>query len=68
VGNPIAFAARTFEPAVFTSLIRAVDTRVCAEQRQESGQTARWPELESYRQRLVAMAPPEAPGYPSDGK
>jgi hypothetical protein len=68
VGNPIAFAARTFEPAVFSSLIRAVDTRVCAEQRQESGQTPRWSELESYRQRLAAMASPEAPGHPPGGK
>ena len=61
-GNPIAFAARTFEPAAFSSLIRAVDTRVCAEQRQESGQTPRWSELESYRGRLAAMAPSAASG------
>jgi hypothetical protein len=67
VGNPIAFAARTFEPAVFSSLIRAVDTRVSAEQRRESGQTPRWSELESYRRQLAAMVP-EAPGYPPDGK
>jgi hypothetical protein len=67
VGNPIAFAARTFEPAVFSSLIRAVDTRVSAEQQRESGQTARWSELESYRQQLAAMAPEETRGYPTQG-
>ena len=64
VGNPIAFAARTFEPAALSSLIRAVDTRVRAEQRREPGQTPRWSELESYRRQLAAMAPPEAPGCP----
>ena len=64
VGNPIAFAARTFEPAVLSSLIRAVDTRVSAEQRRQPGQTPRWSELDSYRRQLAAMVPPEAPGYP----
>jgi hypothetical protein len=74
LGNPIAFAAWTFEPAVFCSLIRAVDTRVSAEQRRESGQTPRWSELESYRRQLAAMAPeetrhlPGTGGYPPDGK
>jgi hypothetical protein len=64
-GNPIAFAARTFEPAVFSSLIRAVAARVSEEQQREYGQTARWSELEAYRQQLAAMAadqPTEGPG------
>ena len=59
VGNPVAFAARAFEPAVFSSLIRAVDSRVNAEQQRESGRTPRWSELESYRRQLAAMAPEE---------
>jgi hypothetical protein len=67
VGNPIAFAARTFEPAVFSSLIAAVSRRVSEEQQRENGQTPRWSELETYRRRLAAMVP-EAPGYPPDGK
>ena len=68
VGNPIAFAARTFEPAVFSSLIRAVDTRLSAEQMRESGQTPRWSELESYRRRLAALAPPAAHDCSPDAK
>jgi hypothetical protein len=63
-GNPIAFAARTFEPAMFSSLIRAVVARVSEEQQREYGQTARWSELEAYRRQLEAMTP----GYPPDGK
>jgi hypothetical protein len=64
-GNPIAFAARTFEPAVFSSLLRAVTARVSEEQQREYGQTARWSELEAYRRQLTAMSadqPTEGPG------
>jgi hypothetical protein len=64
-GNPIAFAARTFEPAALSSLIRAVVARVGEEQQREYGQTDRWLELEAYRQKLAAMAadqPTEGPG------
>lgn len=64
VGNPIAFAARTFEPAVFSSLLGAVSRRVSEEQQRENGQTPRWSELEAYRSKLAAMTP----GYPPDGK
>jgi hypothetical protein len=63
VGNPIAFASRSFEPAVFSSLIRAVDTRVSGEQQREVGQSPRWLELEAYRRQLAGMAP----GYPPRG-
>ncbi len=53
-GNPIAFAARAFEPAALSSVIRAVVTRVSEEQQREFGQTARWAELEAYRLQLTA--------------
>jgi hypothetical protein len=57
VGNPIAFAGRTFEPAVFSSLLGAVSRRVSEEQQRENGQTPRWSELEAYRSKLAAMTP-----------
>jgi hypothetical protein len=66
VGNPIGFAVRTFEPAVFSSLIRAVGTRVSAEQQRESGQTPRWSELEAYRRQLAAMVPEETSRQAAD--
>ena len=75
VGNPIAFATRTFEPAVCASLIGAVSRRVSEEQQRENGQTPRWSELEAYRSKLAAMTPEairrrsaargEPPGGPS---
>jgi hypothetical protein len=64
-GNPIAFAARAFEPATVAGLIHAVAGRVSEEQFREDGQSARWTELEAYRQRLSAMVsgePREGPG------
>jgi hypothetical protein len=65
VGNPIAFAARTFEPAVFSSLIGAVGRRVSEEQQRENGQTPRWSELEAYRSKLAAMASQEIRRLPA---
>jgi hypothetical protein len=56
-GNPLDFAARSFAPPEFSSLQQAVVARVAAEQQREFGQTARWWELEEFRQRLTAMAP-----------
>lgn len=56
VGNPIAFAARAFEPAAFSSLIRAVDARVSDEQQRQTMQSPRWLQLEAYRRELAGMA------------
>jgi hypothetical protein len=53
-GNPIEFARRTFEPAIFSALIHAVCRRVSDEQQREYGQTPRWAELEAYRKELIA--------------
>jgi hypothetical protein len=60
-GNPIAFAARSFEPGMLSDLVRAVVARVTEEQLREFGQTPRWHELEAYRRELLAMAPPVNP-------
>jgi len=54
-GNPVAFAARTFEPAALVRLVEGVTGRVREEQVREAAQTARWQELETYRQQLEAM-------------
>ncbi|HWM70973.1 MAG TPA: hypothetical protein VNO35_30665 [Steroidobacteraceae bacterium] len=64
-GNPIAFATRAFEPAAVGSLIHAVAARVSEEQQREAGQSARWADLEAYRQRLTAMLPAEPRDGPS---
>jgi hypothetical protein len=54
-GNPVAFAARSFEPAALVRLVAGMSGRVREEQVREAGQTARWQELETYRQHLEAM-------------
>jgi hypothetical protein len=60
-GNPIAFAARSFEPVALARLIAGVTGRVREEQVREAGQTSRWQELEAYRQQLEAMVADQAP-------
>jgi hypothetical protein len=54
VGNPIDFASRSFEPAEFGQLIASVSARIVDEQQREDGHTARWEQLEAYRERLRA--------------
>src|SRR5205814_1291722 len=64
-GNPIAFASRSFEPAALARLIEGVTGRVRQEQAREASKTARWQELEAYRQRLESMVadrPPDSGG------
>jgi len=56
LGNPIGFASRVFEPAALGILIGAVTARVTEEQLREDPQSPRWEELESFRQRLAAIA------------
>lgn len=55
VGNPIAFAGDTFEPAVFDRLVDAVAGRVAADLLREDELTARRQELEAFRDKLRAM-------------
>jgi len=59
-GNPLDFAQRVFDAQSFAMLITAVAGRVSEEQQREFGQTPRWHELESYRQRLLAHLNPPA--------
>jgi len=60
-GNPIAFAARSFEMAEFSRLIDAVTARVADDLLREDGRTARAEELEAYRKRLEAMVAAQQP-------
>ncbi len=65
-GNPIDFAQRAFAAPAFAALIGAVSGRVSEEQQREYGQTSRWQELESYRQRLAArVASPAGEATPT---
>lgn len=57
-GNPLDFARRAFDAETFGALIHAISGRVVEEQLREFGQTARWLELERYRQRLAQLLPP----------
>jgi len=60
-GNPIAFAARSFESAQFSRLIDAVTARVAEDLLREDGRTARAEELEAYRKQLEAMVAVQPP-------
>jgi hypothetical protein len=58
VGNPIQFAARSFETEEFGRLIDSVTARVVEEQQREAEHSARWEQLEAYRERLKGIARP----------
>jgi hypothetical protein len=61
-GNPVTFARQTFDPAMLSSLLRAIAARVALEQQREEAQTPRWAELEAYRRGLTDEAGPDEVG------